>query len=86
MSLKKFFYGRDKLTCQLAQSILEDKLICEIGDEEINKINKSRQSILNVLESSSTIYGVNTGIGELCNTIISDNDSHFGGISNGKCK
>ena len=75
MSLKKFLYGRDKLTCQLAKSILEDKLICEIGDEEIKKINKSRQSILNVLESSSIIYGVNTGIGELCNTKISDSDS-----------
>ena len=75
MSLKKFSYGRDTLTCQLAKQILEDNLICQIQDEEINKIKKSRQNIINVLESSRRIYGVNTGIGELCNTIISDKDS-----------
>ena len=75
MSSKKFSYGRDRLTPKLAQMILEDNLICEIRDEEIKKIKKSRQNILNVLKSSSKVYGVNTGIGVLCNTIISNKDS-----------
>ena len=77
MSLKKFLYGKDTLTSVSALKISNDELKCEIGNEEIKKINTSRENIKNVLESNQMIYGINTGFGALCNTIISNKDSNL---------
>lgn len=77
MSSKKFLYGKDTLTSVSALKISNDALKCEIGNEEIKKINTSRENIKNVLESNQMIYGVNTGFGALCNTIISNKDSNL---------
>jgi|TARA_B110000263_G_scaffold249672_1_gene268032 histidine ammonia-lyase len=70
-----FLYGRDKLTFESALKISNDQLECNIGDEEIKKINISREHIKNVIKSNQTVYGVNTGFGALCSTIISNKDS-----------
>ena len=77
MSSKKFLYGKDTLTSVSALKISNDELKCEIGNEEIKKINTSRENIKNVLESHQMIYGINTGFGALCNTIISNKDSNL---------
>ena len=77
MSSKKFLYGKGTLTSVSALKISNDKLKCEIGNEEIKKINTSRENIKNVLESNQMIYGINTGFGALCNTIISNKDSNL---------
>tara|TARA_B110000014_G_C19666873_1_gene350312 strand:+ start:218 stop:436 length:219 start_codon:yes stop_codon:yes gene_type:complete len=61
MSSKKFLYGKDTLTSVSALKISNDELKCEIGNEEIKKINTSRENIKNVLESNQMIYGINTG-------------------------
>ena len=77
MSSNKFLYGKDTLTSVSALKISNDELKCEIGNEEIKKINTSRENIKNVLESNQMIYGINTGFGALCNTIISNKDSNL---------
>ena len=77
MSSKKFLYGKDTLTSVSALKISNCELKCEIGNEEIKKINTSRENIKNVLESNQMIYGINTGFGALCNTIISNKDSNL---------
>ena len=77
MSSKKFLYGKGTLTSVSALKISNDELKCEIGNEEIKKINTSRENIKNVLESNQMIYGINTGFGALCNTIISNKDSNL---------
>lgn len=77
MSSKKFLYGKDTLTSVSALKISNDELKCEIGNEEIKKINTSRENVKNVLESNQMIYGINTGFGALCNTIISNKDSNL---------
>ena len=77
MSSKKFLYGKDNLTSVSALKISNGELKCEIGNEEIKKINTSRENIKNVLESNQMIYGINTGFGALCNTIISNKDSNL---------
>ena len=77
MSSKKFLYGKGILTSVSALKISNDELKCEIGNEEIKKINTSRENIKNVLESNQMIYGINTGFGALCNTIISNKDSNL---------
>ena len=77
MSSKKFLYGKGILTSVSALKISNDELKCEIGNEEIKKINTSRENVKNVLESNQMIYGINTGFGALCNTIISNKDSNL---------
>ena len=75
MVLKKFSYGEDKLTFELSMEILNGSLDCHIGEEALNKINNSRKNIESILKSGDKIYGVNTGLGTLCSTIISNEDS-----------
>ena len=77
MFSKKFLYGKDTLTYVSALKISNDELKSEIGNEEIKKINTSRENIKNVLKSNQMIYGINTGFGALCNTIISNKDSNL---------
>jgi len=77
MLSKNFLYGKDKLTVESVIKILDGKLDCLVGDEELLKINQSRRSIINVLKSERNTYGVNTGIGVLCSTIISKEDSRL---------
>ena len=75
MALKKFSYGKDKLTFELSMEILYGSLDCQIEKEVLQKINNSRENVESILKSGDTIYGVNTGIGKLCSTIISNEDS-----------
>ncbi len=75
MGLKKFSYGEDRLTFESSMEILYGSLDCHIGKETLEKINNSRKNVESILKSGDKIYGVNTGIGTLCSTIISNEDS-----------
>ena len=76
MSKNKFSYGSDKLTPEIAIKIAEGEVPASIDDSQIDKINKSRETIDKLSDSSEVIYGVNTGFGALCNTIISEKESN----------
>ena len=76
MSKNKFSYGSDKLTPEIAIKIAEGEVPASIDDSQIDKINKSRETIDKLSDSSEVIYGVNTGFGALCNTIISEEESN----------
>ncbi len=75
MSLNKFNYGKDKLTYQIAIKIANKNVETEIGLDQLEKIDASRKNVESILGSNKTVYGVNTGFGALCNTIISDKES-----------
>ena len=68
MALTKFNYGEDTLTYSLAFKIAEGKINAGISDSRRKYIQKN---VKNALESNKKIYGVNTGFGALCTTIIS---------------
>ena len=76
MTNNKFSYGSDKLTPYEAIKIAKGKKLAIISDEQAKKINASRDIIENLSKSSEVIYGVNTGFGALCNTIISEDESN----------
>ena len=75
MALKKFSYGKDRLTLESSMKILNGDLNCHIEKDVLEKINNSRENIESIIKSGDKIYGVNTGIGTLCSTIISNEDS-----------
>ena len=75
MALKKFSYGKDRLTLESSMKIVNGDLNCHIEKDVLEKINNSRRNIESIIKSGDKIYGVNTGIGTLCSTIISNEDS-----------
>ena len=47
----------------------------ELADSAVDKIIKSRKFVEKILKENKTVYGINTGFGELANTFISAEDS-----------
>lgn len=76
MSDNKFSYGSDKLTPYVAVKIAKGKISAAISDAQVEKITASRGIIESLSKSSDVVYGVNTGFGALCNTIISEEESN----------
>ena len=76
MSTNKFNYGEDKMSYQIAIDIAVGKLQGIISSNQKSKISFSRERVENALTSNEVIYGINTGFGALCNTVISQNDAN----------
>ncbi len=77
MSTNKFNYGEDKMSYQIAIDIAVGKLQGIISSKQKLKISFSRERVENALTSNQVIYGINTGFGALCNTVISQNDANI---------
>jgi histidine ammonia-lyase len=77
MSTNKFNYGEDKMSYQIAIDIAVGKLQGIISSKQKSKISFSRERVENALTSNEVIYGINTGFGALCNTVISQNDANI---------
>jgi len=70
-----FNYGSDNLTVSKALSILKGDLKASISKEAIVNINKSHQIVLETALKDKAVYGINTGFGPLCDTVISKKDT-----------
>ncbi|MEP1781143.1 aromatic amino acid lyase, partial [Reichenbachiella sp.] len=66
-----FNYGIDHLTPGVALDIVEGRTKGALNEEATQKILASRQNVLDITEQEKIVYGVNTGFGSLCTTIIS---------------
>lgn len=65
-----FRYGIDHLTSSLALRLARSEVKGVLNDEGIDRINKSAQRIKTITERDKAVYGINTGFGPLCTTII----------------
>ncbi|MAR15853.1 MAG: histidine ammonia-lyase [Flammeovirgaceae bacterium] len=74
MSSNHFNYGEDTLTYDIALQIANGKINAGISDTQKDIISHSRKNVENALVSNQKIYGVNTGFGALCSTIISKDE------------
>ena len=66
-----FKYGQDALTVGKALKILRGQLKADITKGTIEKINASHDIVLRTALADNAVYGINTGFGPLCDTIIS---------------
>jgi histidine ammonia-lyase len=66
-----FKYGLDRLSSGKALAILRGELKAAISEEAARKIESSHQIVLQTAEGDSAVYGINTGFGPLCDTVIS---------------
>jgi len=73
--MKQFKFGIDTLTAGLAIDIANGRLTGIIDEEAKCKIFESYQAIETIVDRRTTLYGVNTGFGPLCTTIISKEET-----------
>lgn len=66
-----FKYGKDHLTSGKALQICRGELKATIDRSTRNSIRKCHEEVLAIAEEDAAVYGINTGFGPLCNTIIS---------------
>jgi len=67
-----FSYGKDNLTISKALALVNGSLKGQIEPQTAEKIKQSTAWVDEIVASEEVVYGVNTGFGPLCDTIISD--------------
>jgi histidine ammonia-lyase len=71
-----FYYGKDFLTPSVALDICRNEISGVIDAETREKIIRSHQEVKKIVASGKIVYGINTGFGSLCQTIISREDTN----------
>ena len=75
MDNKNFQYGSDTLGIRSVLGLAEQGWKGVFSAEAVRKIRQSQQYVSNIVNSRTTVYGVNTGFGILANTKISEEDT-----------
>ena len=73
--MKNFRYGTDKLTIGTTKAITHGQLPGTLSAKERHKIDRSESFVKDIVAHSEVVYGINTGFGPLCDTIISSQDT-----------
>ena len=69
---KKFSYGEDYLTSGIALAISQGEISGFLSEQTKVKINVNRKIAENIVKKGKVVYGINTGFGALCATLISE--------------
>ena len=76
MTNKKCFnYGEDQLTIGMALRIASGEVTGRISHTAAGVIEQSRRRVEEIVADHQSVYGINTGFGPLCTTIISEKDT-----------
>ena len=76
MTKQKYFnYGEDHLTTGLALRLASGEIAGKITPDTAVVIEKSRKRVDEIVANHQSVYGINTGFGPLCTTIISEKDT-----------
>ncbi len=67
---KTFFYGSDTLGVSTAFNLIDGSFHGAFNDAAKHLIEKSAANVQNIINRGEVVYGVNTGFGPLCTTII----------------
>ncbi|MCH7414995.1 histidine ammonia-lyase [Belliella sp. R4-6] len=66
-----FQYGQQHLTASIALSISKGEILGVLSDETKEKIRTSASAVEKIVANGKPVYGINTGFGPLCTTMIS---------------
>lgn len=72
--MPNFKYGQDYLTSGIALQIAKGQLSGVLPSSSIEKVKKSRAIVEKIASGTQAVYGINTGFGPLCSTMISKED------------
>lgn len=70
-----FSYGKDHLSAGKALALMRGDLSGEIKEDTRERIRQCHADVLTISEGENAVYGINTGFGPLCNTIISKSNT-----------
>ena len=70
-----FNYGKEKLTLKKTFALAQGKTKGVLIPEIKSKVEKSNAIVNKVVHFGRTVYGINTGFGPLCDTLISENET-----------
>ncbi len=73
--MEPFFYGHDQLTASVAISLAQGKIKGQLSAATKEKLAASHSAVQEIVDRGRTVYGINTGFGPLCNTLISKKDT-----------
>lgn len=71
----EFKYGKDRLTCSIARNIARGHVVGHLDEDTKGIIIQSSQYIQEIVDAGKVVYGINTGFGPLCTTLIDAEDT-----------
>lgn len=75
MQKEVFKYGEEELSIGIALDIARGKTKGILTDKTIQTIQNSRDNVEKIVKEGKTVYGINTGFGPLCTTLIGEEDT-----------
>jgi len=72
--MKTFNYGVDHLSLGIAEEIANGKRKGILNETSIAQVQKGEREVAKILENKRAVYGVNTGLGQLCDVSIPEQD------------
>jgi histidine ammonia-lyase len=73
--MKTFKYGEDYLKSSTAIAMVRFEIQGILSAETIVNINRSAAYVQNIVDKGNVVYGINTGFGPLCTTLIDVDDT-----------
>ena len=73
--MNTFKYGKDTMTSSLALAIAHGKVKGILIDATRQEINQSTAYVQEIVDAGKVVYGINTGFGPLCTTLIDTYDT-----------
>ncbi|MCK5345233.1 MAG: aromatic amino acid lyase, partial [Candidatus Heimdallarchaeota archaeon] len=70
-----FKFGEDRLTASTAIAISNGQTTVSLSNDTREKVKESWEIVHNIVEKGHPVYGINTGFGPLCTTLISEEDT-----------
>lgn len=70
-----FNYGQDRLTVAVALDIAAGRVKGVLSPAAMERVRASYASVQAIVQQHTTVYGINTGFGPLCDTKISEEDT-----------
>jgi histidine ammonia-lyase len=74
-SNQEFRYGEDRMTIGQAISLARGQETALLSPVVLEKIQKNREVVEKIVHKQKVVYGINTGFGPLCTTLISEEDT-----------
>lgn len=75
MSKTVFNYGEDQLTVGIALDIARGKIHGVLTQIILAEVQKNRDVVERIVHKKKIVYGINTGFGPLCTTLIGEEDT-----------
>ncbi|NVK48840.1 MAG: histidine ammonia-lyase [Cyclobacteriaceae bacterium] len=69
--MNTFYYGEDHLTASIALKLARKEIQGVFSHETIKRIHESADAVAQIAQGEKAVYGINTGFGPLCTSIIS---------------